>query len=106
MAGWGCDGRDQNEMNVIQLLMWTARELVGNVTADLTTLQRVRQEHSTSIKKTTTNKQTEKLPFQGRPLIQHYLCSIYPSVLRGCLFNMGLWEAPPQTLIMTNPVKQ
>lgn len=59
MAGWGCDGRDQNEMNVIQLLTWTARELVGNVTADLTTLQRVCQEHSTGIKKQQqqTNKQ-------------------------------------------------
>lgn len=63
MAGWGCDGRDQNEMNVIQLLTWTARELVGNVTADLTTLQRVCQEHSTGIKKQhQTNKQTEKPP--------------------------------------------
>ena len=32
--------------------MHTARELVGNVTADLTTVQRVDQEHSTGIKKT------------------------------------------------------
>ena len=32
--------------------MHTARELVGNVTADLTTAQRVDQEHSTGIKKT------------------------------------------------------
>lgn len=31
--------------------MWTAWELEGDVTADLTTLQRVRQEHSTGIKK-------------------------------------------------------
>lgn len=54
--------------------MHTARELVGNVTADLTTVQRVDQEHSTGIKKTKNLKtkvknQTATLPTckQGKP---------------------------------------
>lgn len=41
--------------------MWTARELEGDVTADLTTPQRVRREHSTGIKKKE-NKKTPKKP--------------------------------------------
>lgn len=49
MGGW--DGNDHNGY-VTSLLMHTARELVGNVTADLTTVQRADQEHSTDIKKT------------------------------------------------------
>lgn len=40
--------------------MWTARELEGDVTADLTTPQRVRREHSTGIKKKTKQKNTQK----------------------------------------------
>ena len=39
--------------------MHTARELVGNVTADLTTAQRVDQEHSTGIKKKHKNLKTK-----------------------------------------------
>lgn len=50
----------------MQLLMCTARELKGNGTADLTTPQRVHQEHSTGIKKNKTKnpkqKQTAVLP--------------------------------------------
>lgn len=46
--------------------MWTARKLVGNVTADLTTLQRVHQEHSTGIKKKKKKKQNLK---QNLPLV-------------------------------------
>lgn len=77
MAGSGCDGRDQNEMNVIQLLTWTARELVGNVTADLTTLQRVCQEHSTGIKKQqqqTNRKTTQKTKNKTQNKLQ--LCQL------------------------------
>jgi hypothetical protein len=52
---------------VTSLLTHTARELVGNVTADLTTAQRVDQEHSTGIKKNQksenkSKKQTATLP--------------------------------------------
>lgn len=47
--------------------MWTARELVGNVTADLTALQKVCQEHSTGIKNN--KKPKTKLKLQLRQLV-------------------------------------
>lgn len=50
LVGMRSEGRNRSEY--VTCLVWTARELVGNVvTADLTAQQRVRQEHSTSIKK-------------------------------------------------------
>lgn len=48
-AGEGVDGEDQHE-EVTLLLMWTAKEVTRNVTADRTTLERVCQGHSTGIK--------------------------------------------------------
>lgn len=65
VVGGGHDGRDQNEY-VMQLLMCTARELKGNGTADLTTPQRVHQEHSTGIKK---NKNKTKNPKQKQTAV-------------------------------------
>lgn len=46
--------------------MWTARELEGDVTADLTTPQRVRREHSTGIKTKQKNTQKTKNKTQNK----------------------------------------
>lgn len=54
--------RGEIEMSMwLSCLVWTATESVENVTADLTALQRVRQEHSTSIKNQPNKKPKNKL---------------------------------------------
>ena len=70
--------------------MHTARELVGNVTADLTTAQRVDQEHSTGIKKKHKNLKTKvknKLKL-GKFVKQKTVDSMLPGDVKG-ISNLG-----------------